>query len=115
MPFSGMEKYLPYLYKNVATPIDHISSDTLVIPAEPRALFDDATRAFEEISKSAANARAKIDGLYVKPAGLDFGSQQRMTLLSIMTVGSELTSTLKIKRPVIAQNYKAQIDAMYAE
>ncbi len=27
----------------------------------------------------------------------------------------ELTNTLKIKRPVIAKNYKAQIDAMYAE
>lgn len=27
----------------------------------------------------------------------------------------ELTNTLKIKRPVIAQNYKAQIDAMYEE
>ncbi|MBQ7442653.1 MAG: long-chain fatty acid--CoA ligase [Bacteroidaceae bacterium] len=27
----------------------------------------------------------------------------------------ELTNTLKIKRPVIAQNYKAEIDAMYAE
>lgn len=27
----------------------------------------------------------------------------------------ELTNTLKIKRPVIAQNYKAQIDAMYRE
>ena len=27
----------------------------------------------------------------------------------------ELTNTLKIKRPVIAQNYKAQIEAMYAE
>lgn len=27
----------------------------------------------------------------------------------------ELTNTLKIKRPVIAQNYKAQIEAMYSE
>jgi long-chain acyl-CoA synthetase len=27
----------------------------------------------------------------------------------------ELTNTLKIKRPVIAKNYKEQIDAMYAE
>ena len=27
----------------------------------------------------------------------------------------ELTNTLKIKRPVIAQNYKAQIEAMYAD
>lgn len=114
MPFAGMEKYLPYLYKNVATPIDHISSDTLVIPAEPRALFDDATRAFEEISKSAANARAKIDGLYVKPAGLDFGSQQRMTLLSIMTVGSELTSTIKIKRPDLAGTEERMIGGLRA-
>ena len=27
----------------------------------------------------------------------------------------ELTNTLKIKRPVIAKNYQAQIDAMYEE
>ena len=27
----------------------------------------------------------------------------------------ELTNTLKIKRPVIARNYKAEIDAMYEE
>jgi long-chain acyl-CoA synthetase len=27
----------------------------------------------------------------------------------------ELTNTLKIKRPVIAKNYKEQIDAMYEE
>ena len=27
----------------------------------------------------------------------------------------ELTNTLKVKRPVIYQNYKAQIDKMYEE
>ena len=42
---------------------------------------------------------------------------KRITLLPRpFTVESgELTNTLKIKRPVIAQNYKKEIDAMYAE
>lgn len=42
---------------------------------------------------------------------------KRITLLpKPFTIESgELTNTLKIKRPVIAQNYKAEIDAMYAE
>ncbi|NTU88529.1 MAG: transcription-repair coupling factor [Actinobacteria bacterium] len=99
--FDGVEMFLPYLYSTVETPFAHISSDALVVLAEPRALFDDATRLYEEIEGAAKAAKQTMGGYYAKPAALDFGEQQRLTLLSMMRVGQSADAELVVKRPQV--------------
>jgi transcription-repair coupling factor (superfamily II helicase) len=97
-----LEKYLPVLYGSTASPLEHISSETLVVLAEPRALFDDCQRATDDISSAAQNAREKTEGLYTDPKKLDFGRQQRLSFASIMRQGTRVTAELKVRQPNIA-------------
>ena len=97
-----LEKYLPILYGKTSNPLDHISSDTLVCLAEPRALFDDCLRAYEEISAKADMARVNIDELYTSPVAMDFGEQQRLSFVSLMRSGTKATASMQIRQPAIA-------------
>ncbi len=97
-----LEKYLPELYGHTANPLDHIASDALICLAEPRALFDDCLRSFEEISAKADAAHINIEKLYTSPAAMDFGKQQRLSLASLMRSGSKATASLQIRQPAIA-------------
>lgn len=97
--FPGMDRYLPDLFPGAGTPIAHLKSSVLVEVIEPRSLFDDASRYYDEVKVAARDARVDLTGLYVKPAELDFGHQQRVTMLSIQQVGSGLDATLEVKRP----------------
>ena len=90
------------LYGGTASPLEHISSETLVVLAEPRALFDDCQRAVDDISSAAQNAREKTEGLYTDPKKLDFGRQQRLSFASIMRQGAHVTAELKVRQPNIA-------------
>ena len=99
--FAGMELFLPELYKNTATPLAHLSPETLVVPAEPRALFDDATRYHDEVSERAASAHVDLSGLFVAPDELDFDARQHLTLLSIIRAGGSVDAELKVKRPEV--------------
>ena len=100
--FPGMERYLPRLYRNLAIPISHAGAHTLVVLAEPRSLFDDASRRYDEIAAHASNNGVKAEevaSLFCLPAKLDFGSQQRLTLQSIMRVGGVVDAELPVERP----------------
>ena len=99
IPFGELEMLLPWLYNRTDTPIAHIAEGTLVVLCEPRALFDDAARSFDEVKAAAHTAGCKLDGLYVAPAALDFGTQQRMSLLSLHRAGSATDGELAVKRP----------------
>ena len=102
VPFAGMERYLPALYKEPGIPVDHAAPGALVVLAEPRSLFDDASRRYDELSASASNAGVRpeeLSGLFCPPAKLDFGSQQRLTLQSMMRVGAGVDAELPIQRP----------------
>jgi long-chain acyl-CoA synthetase len=59
--------------------------------------------------------RSRIDTL--QQAFAHYEQVKRFTLLAepFSMERGELTNTLKLKRPVIAQNYRAEIEAMYAE
>ncbi len=97
-----LDKYLVELYGGSANPIEHISKDALVVLSEPRALFDDCVRAFDEMSVVAGNAHVRPDGLFTSPRELDFGKQQRLQFSSILRVGGAATAELEVRQPGIA-------------
>ncbi len=98
----SLDRYLPQLYGGSASPIEHLCADALVVLAEPRALFDDCQRATDEIEAAAGAARVSTEGLYTSPRKMDFGSQQRLSLSSILTQGGSATAELEVRQPAIA-------------
>jgi transcription-repair coupling factor (superfamily II helicase) len=97
MFFNGIERYLPSLYAEPTTPLTWLSAETSIVLIEPRSLFDDSARYYEELEASARVAKVSLPGLYVSPAGLDFGTQQRLTLLSLISSGAHLDARLEVK------------------
>ena len=98
-----LERYLPLMYERTASPLEHVAADALVVLSEPRSLFDDCTRAYEELEARAREAGVtRLDGLYVRPQQLDFGRQQRLNYVSIIRAGGAVTAELKIEQPSIA-------------
>lgn len=98
----ALDKYLAVLYGATASPIEHLSRETLVMLSEPRALFDDCQRANDEIGAAAQAARVRPEGLFTSPRELDFGSQQRLSLSSILRAGGSATAELEVRQPGIA-------------
>jgi len=98
----ALDKYLPELYGGTASPIDHISPRTLVVLAEPRALFDDCQHAHDDIVAAAQGAQVNPDALFSLPQTMDFGKQQRLSLSSLMRAGSGATAELAVQQPNIA-------------
>ena len=98
----ALDRYLEELYGSTASPIDHISSETLVVLAEPRALFDDCQRAWDDISAAANAARIKPEALFTNPRQMDFGKQQRLSFASMLRAGTAVTSELGVRQPGIA-------------
>ena len=100
--FAQSELYLPYLYAQPVTPMAYLSPETLVVPIEPRSLFDDASRYNEEIESAAKAVDIDLAGLFIKPEELDFGNQQRLTLLSLVSSGATLDASIEVKHAQIA-------------
>ena len=101
-PEPSLERYLPALYGKTASPLEHVSHDALMCFAEPRALFDDCTRAADDLAQLARNAGVALDGLYTLPRDLDFGRQQRLSFASMLRVGTQVTAELAVRQPGIA-------------
>ncbi len=102
--FPQMDRYLPDLYPAVGTPLDHVSRDTLIMLAEPRSLFDDATHAYDDMAPQAREAKIgpeTLAGLYIKPSQLDFG-RQRLTFVSLLRVGGAATAEMRTQPPDVA-------------
>ena len=100
--FNGVEAYLPLLYRETASATDYLSKSALVIVAEPRVLFDDASRVHAEVATAAEVAHEDVDQFFVKPAQLDLGGRQRLTLLSILRAGGTVDAQLATRRPDVA-------------
>lgn len=101
----GIQRYLPKLYEYLDAPIAHISEDTLVVLTEPRALFDDACRRYDDLKALALNAgfvKDVVGEFYCLPSEMDFGSQQHFTIQSMMRISSEVDADIKVERPNIA-------------
>ena len=98
-----LERYLPLMYESTVSPLAHVGKNTLVVLSEPRSLFDDCTRAYEDLERRGEAAGVKrLDGLYVRPQQLDFGQGQRLNYVSIIRAGGAVTAELKIEQPAIA-------------
>ena len=98
-----LERFLPLLYGQTVSPLAHVHPDALVVLSEPRSLFDDCTRAYEDLERRAADAKiTRLDGLYVRPQELDFGRQQRLNYVSLIRAGGAVTAELKIEQPALA-------------
>ena len=99
----SLDQYLPALYGKTSSPLDHMGPDTLVVLAEPRALFDDCARTFDEVSVAANASHIPVDGLFTSPRDMDFGRQQRLTLASLLRAGAGTTTAeLQVRQPGIA-------------
>ncbi len=110
IPFNGVERFLPLLYKRTAAPTEYLGSEVLVVVAEPRSLFDDTVRRREELETAAkaagyhsvAPAKPALEGLYLSPAQIDFGDRQRLTLLSLLRAGAGVDGELVARRPEVS-------------
>jgi len=123
VPFNGMERYLPLLYKRAASPVEYVGPSALIVVAEPRSLFDDTVRRREELEAAAKAAdfhsanpgSAALEGLYLSPAQLDFGDRQRLTLLSLLRAGGAVDAELAARRPEISggeEKFMAGVNAL---
>ncbi len=98
----SLDRYLEELYGSTATPIEHVASDALVVLAEPRALFDDCMRRWDEVTAAARAANIDPEKLFCNPRTIDFGKQQRLSFSSMLRVGGEVTAELGVRQPGIA-------------
>ncbi len=108
--FNGIERYLPLFYKRVGMATEYLGTETLVVVAEPRSLFDDAVRYREELEAAAASishrslvpGKSALEGLFLTPAQLDFGERQRLTLVSLHRAGAGVDAQLAARRPEVS-------------
>lgn len=100
--FDGACALLPYLYDEPVTLGAYAGPRTLAALVEPRALFDDAAHAFEEVHAEAKGTGCALDGLYADAASLDFGKGLRATYVSIMRAGASTDAELPVKRVEVA-------------
>ncbi|MBR3690162.1 MAG: transcription-repair coupling factor, partial [Eggerthellaceae bacterium] len=100
--FDGADALLPYLYNKTVTLGDYVGDGALTVLVEPRSLFDDASRSYEELAAKAKGSNIALSGLFAEPASLDFGGGQRATYVSIMRVGGAVDDELQVKRVEVA-------------
>lgn len=100
--FIGADALLPLLYAKTEALCSYVAHDSLVVLCEPRSIFDDATRAYEDALERAKGSHITPDGLYIAPAALDFGAAPRYTLSSVMSVGGMVDGRLPVKRAEVA-------------
>lgn len=100
--FNGVERYLPFFYKQAGVLTDYLAAETLVVVAEPRSLFDDASRRAEELRADAEAAGVSADGLVLPAARIDLGGRQRLTLLSLLRAGGAVDGEIVARSPEVA-------------
>jgi len=100
--FNGIERYLPVFYEQEGVLTDYLAPATLLVLAEPRSLFDDASRKHDEYAAAASSAGVKLDGLIVPAARLDLGGRQRLILLSLLRAGGAVDAEMTARRPEVS-------------
>lgn len=91
-----------YLLDSTETVGDYLPRQALTVLIEPRSLVDDALHALDELTKQAQGTSIPVSDLYGGPQELNFGTNPRMTYVSIMRVGAQLDAELTVKRVQVA-------------
>lgn len=91
-----------FLLEDPTTAGAYLSADALTVLIEPRSLVDDAQHALDAYAKQAQGTSIAVEDLFVAANKLDFGTNPRVTYVSIMRVGVELDSELVVKRVEVA-------------
>jgi len=105
--FNGIEQYLPLFYRQAASVLDYVSPGALIVVAEPRAVFDDLTRAREDVEQRARAAERPVDGLYLTPGEVDLGGRQRLTFLSLLRAAGATDGEVVARRPEVGGGEEA--------
>jgi transcription-repair coupling factor (superfamily II helicase) len=100
--FAGVEEYLPVFYRVPEGVMDYLSPRTLIVVMEPRSLFDDAARYFDEVSALADGVFKDATRFFLGPSSLDLGGRQRLTLLSVLRAGGATDGEIVARRPDVA-------------
>lgn len=93
---------LPYLFETPEQLSDYLGQDVLSVLIEPRFLLDEAIHAFTELTDAAVGTGIGVDGLFIEPGNLNFGTNQRAVYQSIMRLGSEFDVEMPVKRTDVA-------------
>jgi transcription-repair coupling factor (superfamily II helicase) len=105
--FNGIEQYLPRIYRSTASVLGYVSSGTLVVIAEPRAVFDDLVRARSEVEARADRTGREPGDAYFTPGQIDLGGRQRLTFLSLLRSGGAADGEVQARRPAIGGSEEA--------
>lgn len=81
--FAGIERYLPYLAKEVGLLPDYLPGEGVVYVAEPQMLFKLSLAEYEKANEAAKGANLK--GLIASPAEISFGKAARITFASTLS------------------------------
>lgn len=102
IPVPGEDKLLSFAYDTPATLGDYATRLCLTTLIEPRALFDDASRAFEAAQALVAGSQLPVSCFAHTPQQVSFGKGVRSTYVSLMRAHAHLDDELRILRPDVA-------------
>lgn len=102
--FDGFEVIAPFVYDNVVSIGDYLSSNTLVSLIEPRAIFDDMQNAYEEFASDIKGSGFEQSSFYLSPAEVNLSKALHATYSSIMQLGSKLDDEVPVKRVDVARS-----------
>lgn len=102
IPVPGEDKLLSFAYDTPATLGDYATRLCLTTLIEPRALFDDASRAFEAAQALVAGSQLPVSCFARTPQQVSFGKGVRAMYMSLMRAHAHLDDELRILRPDVA-------------
>ena len=104
VPLDNNSVLLPWVYGNTTTLGAYMQKSALSVLVEPRAVFDDAAHTCEDEMARLTSVKNLHDGFLETPSAINFGDNQRATILSIMKAGHSVDSALSLQRVDVVGN-----------
>jgi transcription-repair coupling factor (superfamily II helicase) len=100
--FNGIERYLPFFFQSTGAVTDYLGPTSRIAAIEPRALFGDAVRRFEEVREAADDSGVDTTGLFARPGDLELGERPRSTFVSLLASGTGVDGEIEARRPDVS-------------